>query len=76
MDKIIEILEGIRPGVDWAGETGIIEKGLLDSFDMIALVTDLNEAFSVSVGLEHLEPENFYSVEAIASLLASLGASL
>jgi len=75
MTKIIEILVGIRPGVDWVNESNFIERGLLDSFDMITLVNDLNDAFGVSIGLEHLEPENFDSVEAIEALIRSLGAS-
>ena len=76
MTKIIEILEGVRPGVDWANEKDLIESGLLDSFDMITLVNDLNDSFGVTIGLEHLEPENFNSVAAIAALLRDLGAVL
>jgi len=74
--KIVEILQGIRSGVDWANENDLIESGLLDSFDMITLVSDLNDAFKVNIGLEHLEPENFNSIEAIAALLRDLGASV
>jgi acyl carrier protein len=76
MTKIIEILMDIRQGVDWAREKDIIENGLLDSFDMITLIGELNDAFDVSIGLEHMEPENFNSVEAIASMLRDLGADL
>jgi acyl carrier protein len=76
LKKILEILEDIRPGADWASMNDIIESGLIDSFDMIALVNDLNESFGVCIGLEHLEPENFNSVEAIAALLRELGADI
>ena len=76
MTKIIEILQDIRPGVDWEGESDLIESGLLDSFDMITLVSELNDTFRVNIGLEHLEPENFISVEAIATLIRSLGADI
>ena len=74
MNEIISILREIRSDVDWLSETDIIESGLIDSFDMIALVSDLNDAFEVSIGLEHMEPENFSSVEAIAAMLRELGA--
>ena len=76
MTQIIEILSDIRSGVDWANEKDLIDNGLIDSFDMITLVNDLNEAFGTSIGLEHLEPENFSSVEAIADLLRELGAAI
>jgi len=74
MDKIVEILREIRPGVDWETATSIIDDGLLDSFDMITLVGELEEAFGVRVGLEHLEPDNFNTVGAIMALIEELGA--
>jgi acyl carrier protein len=76
MDRIIEILRAIRPGVDWENMTGIIDDGLLDSFDMISLIGELEDAFKVRVGLEYLEPMNFNSVSAIMALLEELGAVL
>ena len=76
MTKIIEILKDIRPAVDWAGEEDLIDSGLLDSFDMITLIGELNDTFHVNIGLEHLEPENFSSVDAIAALIKGLGADI
>jgi len=72
--SILEILDEIRPGVDWEAETAIIDDGLLDSFDIISLVGELEGEFGVKIGLEHLEPENFNSLDAIVSLLEKLGA--
>ena len=76
MTEIIEILREIRPGVDWENETDLIGGGFLDSFDMIALVSELNDMFEVSIGLEQLEPDNFCSVEAIVVMLRDLGADI
>ena len=76
MKRIIAILDEIRPGVDWVNEESFIDDELLDSFDMITLVTELDEVFGVSIGLEHLEPENFSSLDAIAALLEELGADV
>ena len=76
MNEIIAILNEIRSDVDWMSETDIIESGLIDSFDMIALVSDLNDAFNVSIGLEHMEPDNFCSVDAIAAMLRELGTEI
>jgi len=76
MDSIIKILQTLRPGIDWAAATGLIDDGLLDSFDVITLIGELEAAFSVRIALEHIEPENFNSVAAIASLLRGLGAEL
>ena len=76
MKRIIEILNSIRPGVDWDNAGAIIDDGLLDSFDIISLVGELDEAFGVRIGLEHLEPENFNTISAIAALLERLGAKV
>ena len=74
MEKIVEILEEIRPEVDWLSESDFIEDELLDSFDMITLINELNSVFGVDIGLEHLEPENFRSVTTISALIKELGA--
>jgi acyl carrier protein len=76
MEKILEILRDIRSDVDWENENDIIESGLIDSFDMITLIGELNEAFGVGIGLEQLEPENFSSPGAIAAMLKKLGADV
>ena len=76
MNKIIEILKNLHDDIDWENENELIDRGLIDSFDIIALINDLSEEFNVEIELEHLEPDNFNSVEAIAKLLASLGAAL
>ena len=76
MQKVIEVLRSIRPGVDWETATGIVDDGLLDSFDMISLVAELDSEFGVRIGLEHLEPENFNSLDAIVALLRDLGAAI
>jgi len=76
MQKIIKVLQSLRPGVDWEAATAIVDDGLIDSFDMISLVAELDSEFGVRIGLEHLEPENFNSLDAIAALLRDLGAEV
>jgi len=76
MKRIIKVLDYLRPGVQWESAAAIVDDGLLDSFDMISLVAELDNEFGVRIGLEHLEPDNFNSVGAIAALLERLGAKL
>ena len=73
-NKIIEILNGIRPEFDFSENTGFISQGMLDSFDLITLVTELDEAFAISIDGTDILPEHFESVEAIESLLVKNGA--
>ena len=67
--QIIEILSEICPGVDFETETALIDDGLIDSLDIVAVVTELMEAFDVDLGVDDLTPENFNSVEAIEDLI-------
>ena len=68
-EQIIEILTEICPGVDFEQETALIDDGLIDSLDIVAVVTELMEAFDVELGVDDLTPENFNSVEAIEDLI-------
>ena len=67
--QIIEILSEICPGIDFETETALIDDGLIDSLDIVAIVTELMEAFDVELGVDDLTPENFNSVEAIEDLI-------
>ena len=68
-EQIIEILTEICPGVDFEQETALIDDGLIDSLDIIAVVTDLMDTFDVQLGVDDLTPENFNSVDAICQLI-------
>ncbi|KIA99832.1 phosphopantetheine-binding protein [Flavobacterium sp. KMS] len=69
-DKIISILNDIRPEFDFNEPTeNFIEAGMLDSFDLVTLVTSLDESFEISIDGTDILPENFANVETISSLL-------
>ncbi len=73
MDKILEILTELRPEFDFSTSGNFIDDGYLDSFDVIALVSELEETFHIMIdGLDVL-PENFCSLEAIAALVRKSG---
>ena len=72
MDQIISILEGIRPDVDFTIETELVDVGILNSFDVISLVNELNDAFGIEIGMEEMIPENFNSAESVYELVKKL----
>ena len=72
IDSILEILEGIRPDVDFVNEKKLIDDGILDSFDIISIVGEFNEAFDVEIEVEDLEPYNFNTIEAMQELIIKL----
>lgn len=72
MEELLNILKGIRPDVDFVNEKKLIDDGVLDSFDIIQVVQELNEAFDVEINVEDLEPDNFNTIEAMMELLTKL----
>lgn len=73
MGKILEILKEIRPECDWENTDDFIANGMLDSFDIIVLVTEIESAFSISVDGSDILAENFSSLESIADLVRKSG---
>ena len=72
-NRIIEILSEIRPEVDFNVDVNFFESGLLDSFDVVTLVTALDEEYKISIdGLDVL-PDNFSTVKTIVVLLSKYG---
>ena len=72
MKKLLEILKGIRPDVDFENETALIDDGILDSFDVVAIISELDDAFDVQIRITELDPDNFNSAEAIWKLVQEL----
>ena len=58
--------------MDFEGETGLIANGILDSFDIVSLVTSLNDAFDIEIKPNDLVPENFNSASAMWALVEKL----
>jgi acyl carrier protein len=71
--QIIEILTELRPEFDFNQPINFIEEGMLDSFDVVALVTALDEKYGISIDGTDILPDNFSSVEKIESLLKKNG---
>lgn len=72
MKELLEILNEIRPDVDFEAETALITDEILGSFDIVAIVGEINEAFEVEIRPNHLIPENFNSAQAMMELIERL----
>lgn len=71
-DKLMNILNELRPELDFEKEDRLIEDGVLDSFDLVSLIGEINDQFDVEIDFDDIEPENFNSVEAMIKLIERL----
>lgn len=73
MEKLYKILEEARADVDFRNlKEKLIDDGILDSFDIIAIVGEINEGFGIEISVEDLLPENFNTPEAMMELIQKL----
>lgn len=68
-EQILDILKEICPGIDFETETALIDDGLVDSLDIVSIVTELMDTFDVEISVEDLQPENFNTVDAMVELI-------
>jgi len=69
MEKLMAILADIRPDLDFEKEEKLFDEGILDSFDIISIVSEVNISFDININVVDLEPENFNSAQAIRNLI-------
>ena len=72
MEKLLEILSGIHPEVDFENNNELIDDGILDSLDIVTIVTEIDAEFGVTIPAEEIIPENFNSAEALMALITKL----
>lgn len=72
MDKLIHILTELNPDIDFETEDALIDGGILDSFDIVTLVAEIDDVFGVQIPAEELTPENFNSAKALYVLVQRL----
>lgn len=72
MNELIAILEDIEPGVDYATCTTLIDDHILDSFGILSLVSEMEDAFDIEVSPSELVAENFNSAESLWKMICRL----
>lgn len=71
-EQLIEILTEAVPGVDFETETALVDDEILESLDIVTIVSELKDVFDVEITVDDLVPENFNSVDAMLDLIESL----
>ena len=72
MTDLLKILQEINPDIDFLTHTALIDEKIIDSFDVITLVAEINDVLGVAIPAEELVPENFNSYKSLESLINRL----
>ena len=72
MENLLEILTELKPGVDFKLETALVDDGILDSLDIISIISEVSDEYDVKISPEKITPENFNSAAAIMNLIDEL----
>ncbi|MBO5177227.1 MAG: acyl carrier protein [Lachnospiraceae bacterium] len=72
MNEIIEILSDLHPDIDFETAKNLVDNKILDSFDIVSLIAEINDNFDVAISAEEITPENFNSAESIWALVERL----
>ena len=72
LEDVIEMLEDIQEDIDYQSCTTLIDDHMLDSFDILAIVSAADDEFDVTIPAKEIIPSNFNSAEALCALLNRL----
>jgi len=73
MEKLLDILRELHPETDFETETRLVDGGILASFDVVMLITRIEEEFGVVIPAKEIVPKNFNSAEALFALITRIG---
>ena len=72
MEELLEILRDVKDGVDFESCTDLIDGKILTSFDIIQILSALEDEYDISIPAKEIKPENFNSASAILALIERL----
>jgi len=72
MEALLEILNDLHPDVDFETEEHLVDNKILDSFDIVTIVAEIDAEYDVAIPAEELIPENFNSAKALYALVEKL----
>ena len=64
METLISILKDLHPEVDFEKENGLIDNGILNSFDIVSIIAEVDDTMGVTIPADEIIPENFNSAAA------------
>ena len=72
MEKLLDILSQIRSDIDYENENALVDDGILDSFDIVSIVSELSMEYDIDISIDDMTAENFNSAEAMLDMITRI----
>ena len=72
MEELLAVLKDVRPDIDFTHERQLLDSAMLNSFDVITIINELNHLYDIEIGVDDITPENFNSPQAMWELIGRL----
>ena len=72
MEKLLDILSQIRSDIDYENENALVDDGILDSFDIVSIVSELSMEYDIDISIDDMTAENFNSAEAMLEMITRI----
>ncbi len=72
MKELLSVLQKTKADVDFETASNLIDGGILDSFDIIQIISALNEAYDIHIPAAEIIPANFNSAGAMLAMVNRL----
>ncbi len=72
MEKLLDILSQIRSDIDYESEKALVDDGILDSFDIVSIVSELSMEYDIDIAIDDMTAENFNSAEAMLEMITRI----
>ncbi len=72
MEALLEILTNLHPEVDFETCSTLVDDKIIDSFDIVTIISEINDEYDVVIPAEEIVPDNFNSAQALYELIVRL----
>lgn len=72
MQELLELLKDILPNVQWESDLALVDEGILNSIDIITIISEITDEYDIKISSDEMKAENFNSVQAIYNMIQRL----
>lgn len=69
MEQLLEILKDIKNDIDFEKEKHLVDEGILDSLEIVTIITAIEEKFMIEIDPDEIDPDNFQSIETMWGMI-------